>query len=153
MVDCTPDMEWKASGKIAVKDFVRDYIVPQTTEFIDKYDLLLIGLKTFQQSREKVKGLEPRLWYWAVLKAISQKIYMKCLQLVCKQLIAFTVIGGQPGVPKCKPILEVFLDKIGFTDPSATIYGHKLRPGALIASFELTAFVFSSNHSFIFLQM
>jgi len=38
MVECTPDMEWKASGKIAVKDFVRDYIVPQTTEFIDKYD-------------------------------------------------------------------------------------------------------------------
>ena len=38
MVDCTADMEWKASGKIAVKDFVRDYIVPQTTEFIDKYD-------------------------------------------------------------------------------------------------------------------
>ena len=38
MVDCTPDMEWKASGKIAVKDFVRDYIVPQTTEFIDRYD-------------------------------------------------------------------------------------------------------------------
>ena len=32
------DMEWKASGKIAVKDFVHDYIVPQTTEFIDKYD-------------------------------------------------------------------------------------------------------------------
>ena len=31
-------MEWKASGKVAVKDFVRDYIVPQTTEFIDKYD-------------------------------------------------------------------------------------------------------------------
>ncbi len=38
MVDYTPDMEWKASGKIAVKDFVRDYIVPQTTEFIDRYD-------------------------------------------------------------------------------------------------------------------
>ncbi|MDR9826058.1 alpha-L-fucosidase, partial [Vibrio sp. FNV 38] len=34
----TPDMEWKASGKVAVKDFVRDYIGPQTTEFIDKYD-------------------------------------------------------------------------------------------------------------------
>ena len=34
----TSDMEWKASGKVAVKDFVRDYIVPQTTEFIDKYD-------------------------------------------------------------------------------------------------------------------
>lgn len=32
------DMEWKASGKIAVKDFVRDYTVPQMTEFIDKYD-------------------------------------------------------------------------------------------------------------------
>ena len=35
---CTPDMEWKASGKVAVRDFVRDYIVPQATEFIDKYD-------------------------------------------------------------------------------------------------------------------
>ena len=32
------DMEGYASGKIAVKDFVRDYIVPQTTEFIDRYD-------------------------------------------------------------------------------------------------------------------
>ncbi len=38
MVDCTPDMEWKASGKIAVRDFVRDYLVPQATEFIDRYD-------------------------------------------------------------------------------------------------------------------
>lgn len=38
MVDWTPDMETKASGKIAVKDFVYDYIVPQMTEFIDKYD-------------------------------------------------------------------------------------------------------------------
>jgi len=34
----TPDMEWKCSGKVAVKDVVRDYIVPQATEFIDKYD-------------------------------------------------------------------------------------------------------------------
>lgn len=33
-----PSDEWKASGKIAVKDFVNDYIIPQTTEFIDKYD-------------------------------------------------------------------------------------------------------------------
>ena len=32
------DMEWKCSGKVAVEDFVRDYIVPQATEFIDKYD-------------------------------------------------------------------------------------------------------------------
>ena len=32
------DMEWKCSGKVAVKDFVHEYIVPQTTEFIDKYD-------------------------------------------------------------------------------------------------------------------
>lgn len=38
MEDLTPDMETKASGKIAVKDFVRDYIVPQTTELVDKYD-------------------------------------------------------------------------------------------------------------------
>jgi len=38
MADYTPDMETKASGKIAVRDFVYDYIVPQMTEFIDKYD-------------------------------------------------------------------------------------------------------------------
>jgi len=38
----TPDMEYKASGKIPVRDFVRDYIVPQAVEFIDTYspDLL-----------------------------------------------------------------------------------------------------------------
>ena len=34
----TAAMEGVSSGKIAVKDFVREYIVPQTTEFIDKYD-------------------------------------------------------------------------------------------------------------------
>ena len=34
----SPDMEWKCSGKVAVRDFVHDYIVPQMTEFIDKYD-------------------------------------------------------------------------------------------------------------------
>lgn len=34
----SPDMEWKCSGKVAVRDFVHDYIVPQQTEFIDKYD-------------------------------------------------------------------------------------------------------------------
>ena len=33
-----PEMEGFCSGKVAVKDFVHDYIVPQTTEFIDKYD-------------------------------------------------------------------------------------------------------------------
>ena len=38
IADCTPDMETKASGKVAVRDFVYDYIVPQMTEFIDKYD-------------------------------------------------------------------------------------------------------------------
>lgn len=38
VVDYTPDMEWKASGKVAVNDFVYDYIVPQMTEFIDNYD-------------------------------------------------------------------------------------------------------------------
>lgn len=38
IVDYTDDMEYKASGKVAVKDFVYDYIVPQMTEFIDKYD-------------------------------------------------------------------------------------------------------------------
>lgn len=32
------DMEWKASGKVPVRDFVREYIVPQTVEFIDRYD-------------------------------------------------------------------------------------------------------------------
>jgi alpha-L-fucosidase len=34
----TEDLEKKASGKIAVKNFAEDYIVPQATEFIDKYD-------------------------------------------------------------------------------------------------------------------
>ena len=34
----TPEMECKASGKVPVRDFVRDYIVPQAVEFIDKYD-------------------------------------------------------------------------------------------------------------------
>lgn len=32
------DIEKKASGKIAVRNFAEDYIVPQATEFIDKYD-------------------------------------------------------------------------------------------------------------------
>ncbi len=31
-------IETKASGKIAVKDFISDYIVPQAIEFIDKYN-------------------------------------------------------------------------------------------------------------------
>ncbi len=34
----SPDMEYKASGKIAVKDYVREYLIPQAAEFIDKYD-------------------------------------------------------------------------------------------------------------------
>ncbi len=34
----SPEVEGFCSGKIAVKDFVRDYIIPQSTEFIDKYD-------------------------------------------------------------------------------------------------------------------
>ncbi len=34
----TPDLEKKISGKIAVKDFAQDYLVPQATEFIDMYD-------------------------------------------------------------------------------------------------------------------
>ena len=32
------EFEKKSSGKIAVKNFAEDYIVPQATEFIDKYD-------------------------------------------------------------------------------------------------------------------
>jgi alpha-L-fucosidase len=34
----TPEMEHLASGKVAVKDFMRDYIIPQAVEFIDSYD-------------------------------------------------------------------------------------------------------------------
>jgi alpha-L-fucosidase len=34
----SPRMETWATGKIAVKDFNRDYIVPQAVEFIDRYD-------------------------------------------------------------------------------------------------------------------
>lgn len=32
------DLEKKASGKIAVENFITDYLVPQATEFIDNYD-------------------------------------------------------------------------------------------------------------------
>ena len=38
LVDYSPDMEWKCSGKVPVRDFVADYTVPQATEFIDNYD-------------------------------------------------------------------------------------------------------------------
>jgi alpha-L-fucosidase len=34
----TPDMENLIPGKIAVKDFLKDYLIPQAVEFIDKYD-------------------------------------------------------------------------------------------------------------------
>jgi alpha-L-fucosidase len=34
----TPDLERKSSGKIAVRDFAADYIIPMATEFIDYYD-------------------------------------------------------------------------------------------------------------------
>ncbi len=37
MYPYTPDMEFKASGKIAVKDYVKEYLIPQTMEFIEKY--------------------------------------------------------------------------------------------------------------------
>ena len=36
------ELEKKASGKIPVKDFAKDYIVPQAVEFIDRYDPDLI---------------------------------------------------------------------------------------------------------------
>ena len=36
------DLEKRVSGKIPVKDFAKDYIVPQAVEFIDKYDPDLI---------------------------------------------------------------------------------------------------------------
>ncbi|MFN5422078.1 MAG: alpha-L-fucosidase [bacterium] len=38
MLPYDPILEKKSSGKIAVKNFAKDYIVPQATEFIDKYD-------------------------------------------------------------------------------------------------------------------
>lgn len=40
--DYTPDMEYKASGKIAVKDYVRQYLIPEAVEFIDNYSPDLI---------------------------------------------------------------------------------------------------------------
>ena len=33
----TPDMEYKASGKIAVNDYVKEYLIPQAVEFFKKY--------------------------------------------------------------------------------------------------------------------
>ncbi len=38
----TPALEKKVSGKVPVKDFATEYLVPQATEFIDKYDPDLI---------------------------------------------------------------------------------------------------------------
>jgi alpha-L-fucosidase len=38
----TAALEKKVSGKVAVKDFATEYLVPQATEFIDKYDPDLI---------------------------------------------------------------------------------------------------------------
>lgn len=38
----TSDLEKKISGKIAVKDYASEYLLPQATEFIDKYDPDLI---------------------------------------------------------------------------------------------------------------
>lgn len=37
IIPYSADMEYKASGKIAVNDFVREYTIPQAVEFIDKY--------------------------------------------------------------------------------------------------------------------
>lgn len=56
IADCTPDMETKASGKIAVRDFVYDYIVPQMTEFIDKYDPDLIWYDADWATRASENG-------------------------------------------------------------------------------------------------
>lgn len=56
LVDYTPTMEGKASGKIAVRDFVTDYIVPQTTEFIDKYDPDLLWYDADWSSRATENG-------------------------------------------------------------------------------------------------
>jgi len=56
----SPDLGKNVSGKIAIKDYATDYLVPQATEFIDKYDPDLIwydgdmssvsaeGLKTYE---------------------------------------------------------------------------------------------------------
>lgn len=38
MTDYTPEMEGKTSGKIAVHDFFKEYIIPQVTAFVDNYD-------------------------------------------------------------------------------------------------------------------
>jgi alpha-L-fucosidase len=38
VVPYSRDMERKSSGKIAVKDYAKDYLLPQITEFIDTYD-------------------------------------------------------------------------------------------------------------------
>jgi alpha-L-fucosidase len=36
--DYSPEMETLISGKIAVRDFTKDYSIPQAVEFIDRYD-------------------------------------------------------------------------------------------------------------------
>ena len=38
----TPDLDAKITGKIPVRDYATEYLVPQAKEFIDKYDPDLI---------------------------------------------------------------------------------------------------------------
>ncbi len=56
IVDYTPEMEGRASGKIAVRDFVREYIVPQMTAFIDKYDPDLLWYDADWSTRASANG-------------------------------------------------------------------------------------------------
>ena len=55
-VDYDPCFERVASGKVAVRDIFRECMVPQTVEFIDKYDPDILWFD-YDYSRDKVRRL------------------------------------------------------------------------------------------------
>ena len=69
IVPYSPAMEYKASGKVAVKDFVRDYIIPQAVEFIDKYspDILWYDAD-WAEKASKLGGYDIAAYFYNVSK-------------------------------------------------------------------------------------
>lgn len=62
---CTDEIEKKASGKIAVRDFAKDYLVPQAVEFIDNYDPDLIWYDgEWLTEAEEIKTYEIASYYY-----------------------------------------------------------------------------------------
>ena len=59
------EMEKRATGKIAVRDFAKDYLVPQAVEFIDRYDPDLIWYDgEWLTEEEEIKTYEIASYYY-----------------------------------------------------------------------------------------